>query len=433
MSQKTHGEGKRRPDFLAELGPFQGYATTTKELGRIFRQIKAGEGFEHPVWDRTQANPLAKPTLVFDLERIEARMQRLNQLVGEHSVTALLAAKSGPDPRYLGLGRQYLGGFDVSNLAEYEALPSPLEGMLVSITSPDLEGEFDRFLSKGNTAVVVLDGQSQLDEFFRRQSSIPFLLRVSSSDLLRGDRSHEEDEVAQSRFGFTVERVHQLLRGRLASGRRPEGFHLHDGSEVNQRSTYLSMISGLGSLARQAAFQPKVINLGGGFHNISAEEMGDILKAARREFPPPCSLVVEPGRYFAQEAGFGIGRIVHQETCGDLIRFTVNLSNECHLKWSNVKLVCPVMTKARKLKEVQVFGPSCYEGDRIGRFLLPFQDHLQEESGLLSGRPVFFSGVSTYSAAWNTSFNGIPKADIKWWRGSREIGGLVDDEWPPKP
>jgi len=47
---------------------------------------------------------------------------------------------------------------------------------------------------------------------------------------------------------------------------------------------------------------------------------------------------------------------------------------------------------------------------------VPYFDDLPRESGLMPGSQVIFSGVSTYSAAWNASFNGAPKADVRWWR-----------------
>ncbi|HCL29075.1 MAG TPA: hypothetical protein DIC52_11630 [Candidatus Latescibacteria bacterium] len=51
----------------------------------------------------------------------------------------------------------------------------------------------------------------------------------------------------------------------------------------------------------------------------------------------------------------------------------------------------------------------------IGKFMLPYDSDFFSESGLATGERVVFSNVSTYSVAWNTSFNGIPEAEIAWW------------------
>ncbi len=64
---------------------------------------------------------------------------------------------------------------------------------------------------------------------------------------------------------------------------------------------------------------------------------------------------------------------------------------------------------------MQFFGASCHEQDMIGKFMLPYDSDFFSESGLATGERVVFSNVSTYSVAWNTSFNGIPEAEIAWW------------------
>jgi len=98
MNKKTNKSRSHRSSLLAELSQHQGYASTATGLARIFRQFKAGTGFEHPVLDSIRSNPLSSgPILMFDLQRIEQRMRELNQLASEFSATVLLAVKSCPD------------------------------------------------------------------------------------------------------------------------------------------------------------------------------------------------------------------------------------------------------------------------------------------------------------------------------------------------
>jgi diaminopimelate decarboxylase len=115
----------------------------------------------------------------------------VSELASPLSIRALLAVKSCPDPRYLSAGMKHLDGFDISNAAEYACLPDNLEGKLVSITSPALSGDINRFVVKGNTAVIALDSQEQLACYFRTMPRIPYLLRIQGSDLLEeADPAH---------------------------------------------------------------------------------------------------------------------------------------------------------------------------------------------------------------------------------------------------
>jgi diaminopimelate decarboxylase len=63
---------------------------------------------------------------------------------------------------------------------------------------------------------------------------------------------------------------------------------------------------------------------------------------------------------------------------------------------------------------VQFFGPSCYESDFIGKYYMPYCSDVIVDAGLSCGKQVVFGNVSTYSMEWNTSFNGIPVADVDW-------------------
>ena len=398
--------------MFAEVPQSDGYAQGLSQLVEIERQRGLGQTFHPRVLDWMDANPHSGPTLIFDITRIEQRMQWLRGLAGPLSITALMAVKSCPDPLYLGAGMKHLDGFDISNSAEYACLPTNLDGKLVSVTSPALNVDINSFVVKGNTAVVALDSQEQLARYFDNMPRIPYLLRVQGSDLLEQvDPAH----YARPRFGFTKDEVREVIQQPQLRANPPAGFHVHHGSERNTASTYRSMIKALRSLAHQQAIDPMVINLGGGWHGVNQEEMGGVLADARRAFPAPCSILLEPGQWYAKHSGFAVGNIVNQTQSGDIIKYVLDLSRDCHLKWSKVKLIYPTNNRPRRFCEVQFFGASCYEADLIGTFMLAYDSDFFRESGLATGGRVVFSNVSPYSAAWNMSFNGIPRAEIAWW------------------
>jgi len=109
--------------MLAEVTQFRDPVAGKSQLAELLRQVNAGRGFHHSILDWLKSNRLHAPALIFDIEQIEQRMQWLGQLAEPLSVVPLVAVKSCPDPEYLGLGNRHLGGFDVSNQAEYTCIP----------------------------------------------------------------------------------------------------------------------------------------------------------------------------------------------------------------------------------------------------------------------------------------------------------------------
>lgn len=402
--------------MLAEVRPFRDPAAGQHQLADLLNQANAGKNFHRPILDWLHTKKFGEPTLIFDTELIEQRMQWLGELARPLSITPLVAVKSCPDAQYLGLGHKHLDGFDTSNLAEYSCLPDNLKGKLVSVTAPDLNTDFSGFISRGNTAVIALDSLTQLNHYFSQQPTIPYILRIQGSDLMKSMDPPDPAYFPATRFGFTIDEVKQLLQHPQVRSNPPAGFHVHHGSEQNRPSTCRAIISGLKQLARQLPVALQYINLGGGWHSLNQEEISDILTEARSAFPLPCSILLEPGRWYAEGAGFAIGTIVNQTQSGGTIKYTINLSGRSHLHWSEAQLIHPIEARSSKACEVQFFGPSCYEADRVGKFLLPFHNDFFQESGLTLGKTVIFSHVSTYSAAWNTSFNGIPRAEVIWWK-----------------
>lgn len=402
--------------MLAEIIKTPQSSDGLSDLVELMRRSRAAVAFEHPVLSWLESSQVENPTLIYDLDTVANRMQRLAEVAKPLFVEPLAAVKSCPDHTYLDVCASLLSGFDVSNIAEYECLPDDLRGKFVSVTAPSLQLDFDLFTAKGNAAVIVLDSDSQVEHYFRQKSQVPYMLRVQGSDLVR---SNDSGSCPASRFGFTLQEVYHLLMRDDLKARPPSGFHVHHGSERNSVETYRSIIAGLRVLAHECAIEPGVINLGGGWHLLNDVDIRNVLTEARRAFPQPWSILMEPGQWYAEKAGFAVGTIVNSASTDGVFKYVLDLSSECHLKWSAVKLLYPMMEGSRKFAEVQFYGASCYEADRIGKFMLPYEGDFVEQSGLLPGARVVFTNVSLYSLAWNTSFNGIPRANILWWRDGR--------------
>jgi diaminopimelate decarboxylase len=60
---------------------------------------------------------------------------------------------------------------------------------------------------------------------------------------------------------------------------------------------------------------------------------------------------------------------------------------------------------------VSIYGATCNEGDRLGEFLVPLPNF--KDSPYQEGDIVVFKNINCYSVSWNTSFNGIKPAEVK--------------------
>ena len=400
--------------ILIDLGAFTKPAQGEARFAAALQQAKERGATAHPVLNWMETAGINKPTLAFDMNVIRERMRWLASLANSFSVTPLLAVKSCTDSAFLQMANNCLGGFDVSNSTEYSALPVDLQGRLVSVTSPAVIENQDSYRSKGNDLIITLDSQLQLDQHLSQPQPCDYMLRIQGSSLLKDATPADPAYYPVTRFGFSVDEAARLLKAPWMKNNLPVGFQVHHGSEANQPSTYKTIICGLAKLAGLLASPPRFINLGGGWHCLNQQKFSDILGDARKLFPEPCSILLEPGRWYAQNAGFAVGRIVNISRAGEVVRCTLDLSAKSHLRWSHPKLLHRFEPDHDKKCVVQFYGPSCYESDLIGKYYLPYSTDALKDSGLAYGKKIAFSNVSTYSGEWNTSFNGVPLAEVAW-------------------
>jgi diaminopimelate decarboxylase len=148
-------------------------------------------------------------------------------------------------------------------------------------------------------------------------------------------------------------------------------------------------------------------NLGGGLQHFSETELENALNFLKDKF----RVHIEPGRSIVKQAGFAMAPIEKFFLDGGELRLFTRLSFLSHLKWSNPKMA-GILNDSNQLESckpdtIVLEGPSCYEFDKSH----PFKS--EEEVHLAIGSIVLLSDITGYSAEWNTSFNGVPAAEIK--------------------
>jgi diaminopimelate decarboxylase len=347
-----------------------------------------------------------RATLVFDAARIAANMQRIADAARAARITPLFAVKSFPHPRVIELAARYFDGFDVASRGELAIVP---HDKLISIADPtgsttgtiaigepagtigepNASGGAIGELAAGARTIIVCETIEQV-----RAASGDIAIRVSASITGRDPAVGailDGTGHRRSRFGLDTREAIATLRD-AARGR--VGLHIHHGpvTAVNAER----FIATAGAAIELAGFAPDFLDLGGAWHGVS--DIAAAFAQIRAAFDMP--ILVEPGRACAEGAGFAVGRVMSRRELDDRILVVSDLSRVCHLRWSQVELVAkaPHPGTGRKLL---VTGATCYEEDIIGEWTV----------GDLGDR-IVLRNVSGYAYAWNTSFGGVPAADV---------------------
>ena len=143
---------------------------------------------------------------------------------------------------------------------------------------------------------------------------------------------------------------------------------------------------------------------------IGFSQLEALLIELRRFVPPSTTLIFEAGKLLFEDIGFAYGKVKSIQCDLSGWAVTLDLSKSCHLRWSVPQLIVQNFTSVNQVT-ASFYGPTCNEGDRLGEFLVPLAD--DQDSPYQEGDIVVFKNINCYSVSWNTSFNGVKPADIR--------------------
>lgn len=342
------------------------------------------------------------PRLVFDVTRLESNVGAFAKAAQAARVTALFALKSFPHPHVRALAAAHLDGCDAASPEEVRAAT----GRVLSIADPS-----------GRAAVAAEGWRGRLivscetiDQVRAAPSHAEIALRVSAS-LVGTDPAIgavlDGSGHRRSRFGLESRAALRALFDAAAG--RPVGLHVHHGP-ITATSAERFVVTARAVLAL-ADFTPRFLNLGGAWHGIA--DLPRALQDVRAAVPAELELLAEPGRALVEGAGFARGTVVVARELEDRPLRVLDLSRICHLRWSQVDLVhrAPHPGEGRRALFV---GPTCYEDDVVGEWTIT-------PTLLPVGARVVLRGVTGYAVAWNTSFGGVPAAEVAFGDADRLI------------
>jgi diaminopimelate decarboxylase len=331
-----------------------------------------------------------RATLLFDRAALEANMTRFADAARASGMRVLFAAKSFPHRDVYALAAEYLDGFDVASPAELRDVPA---SAITSIADPS-----GAALTASRAGRLIASCET-IDQVRAAPPGAEIAIRISASldgrdpavgAVLEGSGRR------RSRFG--VESAAAVAELRAAAAGRPVGLHVHHGPVA---ATSGARFADTARTALElAGFSPAFINVGGAWHGVA--DVRAAFADLRAALPASIELLCEPGRAFADGAGFACGRVVVARSLDDRELCVTELSRICHLRWSHVELVAPAPRPGLG-HSVLVVGPTCFEEDVLGQWTV--------EPAHVASR-VVLRGVTGYALAWNSGFAGVTPADV---------------------
>jgi ornithine decarboxylase len=352
-----------------------------------------------------------RPSLVFDLARIDANLAALTEAARGAGITALFAAKSFPHPAVRALAAARLAGFDAASPGEvHEVRGLARPDAALSVADPS-GAAAEAAASWPGRLVISCETAAQVRA---APPHAAIAIRLSASLTLRDPAVGgvlEGSGRRRSRFGLDVAPAHMragIAELASAAGARPIGIHLHHGPVAATSSErFLATARAALEAAAAAGVEPRFLNLGGAWHALGGSGPGALaaaLREIRAALPPSIEILVEPGRLVADGAGFACGRIAVARELDDRALCVVELSRVCHLRWSQPELVAPPPPTGAGRNTLFV-GPTCYEEDVLGEWTVA-------PARFATGERAVWRNVTGYALAWNTGFGGIAPADV---------------------
>ncbi len=350
------------------------------------------------------------PHLVYDLSLLKRRMSFLRDLSVGKKVKFLFAVKSFPYREVLELASEFLFGFEVSNLNELRLLPERKNYLSINDPTSRILSNTSNILELNIPCCINLDffPEDRVKDL-AYHPNLEYGLRVSHTSF-RSAKNFPTG-VPKSRFGVDLLRSSNLSR--YFKPNFFKGFHVHNGSEQNTLNGYLHIIDEILHFTEEHDIALKYINLGGGLHRLSENEITSLVEQINdRLLKRDSFCLFEPGYFVAKHTGYAVTQVVSVKQFAKKGYFIfVDISQACHLKWSEPEILLSQKSDndSADSGEIKVFigGPTCFEMDRVGFLKLKHISQLPKEGDFL-----YLKNVNGYSAAWNTSFNGIEKANI---------------------
>lgn len=290
------------------------------------------------------------PTLIYDINMIKENINYYNDLKKEFKIDYLFPVKAFPNKKILEIFKKNCFGFDVSNKNELSLIDD-----------------------KKGTFIMYSDSTNEIQN-------------------KNGIRINIYGEHIKSHFGITDD-----------SRKSYEIVHLHV-AESKNKFVLEEMIKNIRTINYDDV---KILNIGGGYEELSYQQLRDFIYKIKTIIPKTVKLILEPGSIWFKNSGYLVTKVKKINNLRNIKYVYLNASKELHSKWSIPKIYYVESSEGNSLNNIQNYvfcGSTCYEKDIFCTY--------KSKIDIKENTKIIFNEIESYSYSWNSSFNGIEKAEV---------------------
>jgi ornithine decarboxylase len=357
-----------------------------------------------------------RPTLVIDVDRMEAQYHALKAGLGRADIH--YAVKANPHPALLRRLAALGANFDAASTGE-------IEMCLAAGATPDR-------ISYGNTikrardvawahahgiTLFAADAEEELLKIAEHAPGASVYIRVIVEH-------SQADWPLTRKFGCDSGTALSLLDRAVGLGLTPVGFSFHVGSQTRKAEMWeptLDAVAALWADAKVAGHALSLLNIGGGFPAFYGEAIeaptdyaAGVMDRVRARFGDVPRIMAEPGRGLVAEAGMIVSEVVltSRKSDRDLHRWVYlsigRFSGLAETEGEAIRYQFVTPHDGETTGPCIVAGPSCDSAD-----VLYEKRPMQLPLALEAGDRVLIRNTGAYTSTYSSvCFNGFPPLDV---------------------
>jgi len=362
------------------------------------------------------AHEFDRPTLVIELDRVEAQFHALNAGLG--AATIHYAVKANPADQIIDRLVDLGSHFDAASRGEIElCLSHGAHPEAISFGNTVKRAADIAFAHRAGITLYAADASEEIEKIAEHAPGAEVYIRL----LVEASGA---DWPLTRKFGTTRDTALKLMAQARDLGLRPAGLSFHVGSQTRDPAMWantLDQVAGVWAAAAEAGFELDLLNIGGGFPAFYGDAIphptayaARVMEQVTARFPAGIRIMAEPGRGLVAEAGMIAAEVllVAKKSEDDLHRWV-------YLDIGKFSGLAETIDEAIRYQFVTprdgeatgpciLAGPSCDSAD-----VLYEKRPVSLPVSLRSGDRVLIRNCGAYTSSYaSVGFNGFPPLDV---------------------
>ncbi|MFQ1699923.1 type III PLP-dependent enzyme [Loktanella agnita] len=357
-----------------------------------------------------------KPTLVMDLDRVEAQYHALRAGLGRADIH--YAVKANPARQVIARLVDLGSHFDAASRAEIAlCLAEGAEASEISYGNTIKRASDIAWAWEQGITLFAADAEEELEKIATHAPGASVYIRLVVE-------TSPGDWPLSRKFGCDRDMALQLLDLAQSLGLNAVGFSFHVGSQTRQAAMWaptLDVMAGIWQAAIDAGHELTLLNIGGGFPAFYGEAIdapttyaAKVIEMIEARFPNVSRIMAEPGRGMVAEAGVIVAEVmlVSRKSDRDMHRWVYldigRFSGLAETEGEAIRYQFETARDADTMGPCILAGPSCDSADVLYEkrpVLLP--------QSLRAGDRVLIRNTGAYTSTYSSvCFNGFPPLDV---------------------